>query len=261
MQRCASGDAAISPIRWIAATTRSGLPAFDTRVAHQTGGTFRQCDEAGAILVRVLAGERSRSFDQAIDVGRPGARRHGERRSAHRTRASVHRRGPLRGSRRLRHTRGTGCRLDARRATRSKPGSAPVIRIARSRQSNGSEKSRRRPMRIAAFAGDLARAVSGTRLAKQMPGGSHDAPGSPGEGSLSYTRVRAVSAALLQDGSMYGLPAVAGRFCRGRCRGAGTGVVFLSAALPGTPLVAPVESGPNHYNAFRPPCRTFRRHS
>jgi hypothetical protein len=55
------------------------------------------------------------------------------------------------------------------------------------RQSNGSEKSWRLGLRIAAFAGDLAHAVAGTRLAKQMPGGSHDAPGSPGEGSLSYT--------------------------------------------------------------------------
>src|SRR3954452_3874033 len=55
-------------------------------------------------------------------------------------------------------------------------------------------------------------AISHTRwrargLLNKMPGGSHDAPGSPGEGSLSYTRVRAVSAALLQDGSMYGLAA------------------------------------------------------
>ena len=91
---------------------------------------------------------------------RSAHRRDGQRRSADRAGAIVHRRGPARRSCRLRHTGGTRRRLDARRACR-----APVIRIARSPQSNGSEKSRRRAMRIAAFAGDPAREVTGTRLA------------------------------------------------------------------------------------------------
>jgi len=116
-------------------------------------------------------------------------------------------------------------------------------------------------MRIAAFAGDLAREATGTQLAKWQSGGSHDAPGSPGEGSLRYPGESGVrrSPATLFDVR----PARCGRPFLPRTmpwRGH-TGVVFLSAALPGTPLAAPVESGPNHYNASRPQWRTFRRHS
>ena len=48
-----------------------------------------------------------------------GARRDGQRRSADRAGAIVHRRGPARGSRRLRHTGGARRRFDARRARRS----------------------------------------------------------------------------------------------------------------------------------------------
>ena len=62
-------------------------------------------------------------------------------------------------------------------------------------------------------------------------------PARPGRAAF-FTRVRAVSAALLQHCSTYGLPAVAGRFCRGRCRGAGMGSCSSRLPSPAAVVVA-----------------------